>query len=202
MGYETNCLIETDGQRHEGRALLETDEIIVRGPLHLRIPLKTISAVAVSNGRLEVRHAGGSAVLHLGDQAARWAERIRSPKSRLEKMGISATTRVAVVGLDDAEFRAELEASGALVSYDRPPKDSRLIVFGAERIEDLERLSKLRTALAPDGVLWVVHRKGKEGVKDVEIFAAARTAGLTSTKVARFSETHTAEKLVIPLGSR
>ena len=35
-----------------------------------------------------------------------------------------------------------------------------------------------------------------------DIFAVARKAGLTATKVARFSETHTAEKLVIPVTKR
>ena len=39
-------------------------------------------------------------------------------------------------------------------------------------------------------------------VKDTDIFAAGKTVGLTATKVARFSETHTAEKLVILLAKR
>ena len=34
------------------------------------------------------------------------------------------------------------------------------------------------------------------------IFAAAKPAGLTYTKVVRFSETDTAEKLVIPVAAR
>jgi hypothetical protein len=39
-------------------------------------------------------------------------------------------------------------------------------------------------------------------VKDTDVFVEAEKAGLTATKVARFSETHTAEKLVIPVAKR
>jgi hypothetical protein len=56
--------------------------------------------------------------------------------------------------------------------------------------------------MARNGAIWVVHPKGKGALKDTEIFAAAKTLGLVSTKVARFSETHTAEKLVIPVAHR
>jgi hypothetical protein len=40
------------------------------------------------------------------------------------------------------------------------------------------------------------------GVRDTAIFAAAVAAGLTYTKVVRFSDTHTGEKLVIPRSAR
>jgi hypothetical protein len=39
-------------------------------------------------------------------------------------------------------------------------------------------------------------------VKDTDVFSAAESAGLVETKVAAFSATHTAEKLVIPLARR
>lgn len=54
-----------------------------------------------------------------------------------------------------------------------------------------------------DGAIWVIHPKGAESkVKDTDIFAAAKKIGLTATKVVRFSDTHTAEKLVIPVANR
>jgi hypothetical protein len=39
-------------------------------------------------------------------------------------------------------------------------------------------------------------------LRDVHVFAEAKRVGLTYTKVARFSATHTAEKLVIPKAKR
>ena len=53
-----------------------------------------------------------------------------------------------------------------------------------------------------DGAMWVVHRKGPTGVADTTIFGRAKALGLTYTKVARVSDTHTAEKLVRPVASR
>ena len=50
--------------------------------------------------------------------------------------------------------------------------------------------------------LWVVHPRGDRAIADTVIFAAARKAGLTYTKVVRFSSTDTAEKLVIPVAAR
>jgi hypothetical protein len=81
-------------------------------------------------------------------------------------------------------------------------KNSATIVFGVGSVADLDRLPDLKAKLVPAGGIWVIHKKGKDGVKNVEIFAAGKRAGLTATKVARFSETHTAERLVIPKALR
>ncbi|HEX5141970.1 MAG TPA: DUF3052 family protein, partial [Dehalococcoidia bacterium] len=71
------------------------------------------------------------------------------------------------------------------------------------RLGDLRRLGALRGAIKPAGALWVVSPKGKGiEVKDVDVMAAAREAGLVDTKVVSFSATHTALKLVIPRDRR
>ena len=79
---------------------------------------------------------------------------------------------------------------------------SDVIFLGAEHVAALERLPKALASMARDGAIWVVHRKGAGGLRDIEIFAHAKQLGLTYTKVARFSATHTAEKLVIPKSKR
>ena len=57
--------------------------------------------------------------------------------------------------------------------------------------------------MTADGAIWVVHPKGANSeLRDLEIFAEAKRLGLTYTKVARFSATQTAEKLVIPKAKR
>ena len=43
-----------------------------------------------AKGKLHVDHEGGTAVFDLGPDAAKWAERIRSPKSRIDKLGVEA----------------------------------------------------------------------------------------------------------------
>jgi hypothetical protein len=71
------------------------------------------------------------------------------------------------------------------------------------RVDDLVRLGELREAIKPAGGIWVVSPKGKGAVlKDVEVMAAAREAGLVDNKVVSFSDTHTALRLVIPKALR
>jgi hypothetical protein len=79
-----------------------------------------------------------------------------------------------------------------------------VVVFvGADNVAQLVRLVKAASAIARDGAIWVVHPKGAaSALRDLEIFAEAKRLGLTYTKVARFSATHTAEKLVIPKSKR
>jgi len=56
--------------------------------------------------------------------------------------------------------------------------------------------------LAPTGALWIVRPKGTAAISDADVIAAGKIAGLVDVKVVRFSDTHSAEKLVIPLAKR
>lgn len=201
MGLEARCTLTLDGATHDGTALLETDEIIFRGTTRLRIPFAAIRSATASSGTLSVEHADGVAALALGSAAERWAARIRSPKSRLDKLGVATGQRIAVIGLD-ATFVAELRERGARVTVGRLVAACDIVFLAAESERDLSGLGAARDAIAPAGAVWVVHPKGRGGLKDTVVFAAAKRAGLTYTKVARFSDTHTAEKLVIPRAAR
>jgi hypothetical protein len=44
----------------------------------------------------------------------------------------------------------------------------------------------------------VIRPKGVTQITEADVLTAGKAAGLVDTKVARFSDTHTAEKLVIP----
>ena len=73
----------------------------------------------------------------------------------------------------------------------------------AESQDDLAKLARLRARLAPDGGLWTIRRKGKDArVSESDVRAAGRATGLLDVKVVRFSDTHTAEKFVIPKAER
>ena len=209
MGAEARCRLEVDGASHEGKALLETDELLFRGDaqsarrgFRLAIPLASIREVSESKGALRITFGGGDATFHLGMQAEKWAERIRSPKSLIDKLDVKAEHVVSVVAIDDADFVEALRTRAARVSAGRIAPRSNVIFLGAENVAALSRLSKAAEAMARDGAIWVVHPKGAGGLRDTEIFVEAKRLGLTYTKVARFSETHTAEKLVIPKAKR
>jgi hypothetical protein len=196
MGLEAKCVVRVDGAPHAGMALLETDELLFRGPARLKIPLASITSLEAGGGVLRVTHAGGTAQFELGDAAAKWAERIRSPRSLLDKLGAKAGMTVAVIGEFEFDFVRDLTQRVGTVSRARARKGSDLVFLLADRSAQLARLSTLETSLAPGGAIWVVHPKGKGALKDTEIFAAGDALGLTATKVVRFSATHTGEKLV------
>ena len=203
MGAESLCVAQFDGQRSEGKALLETDQLIFRGTFRLSIPRKSITTADASGGTLRVAFPDGVAVFELGATAAKWAEKIRNPPSLLDKLGVKPGMRVAVIGVDDESFLAELATRTTDVARRTPKKDTEIIFFGVNALTDLARLATLRARLTPAGAIWVVHTKGKAAAfKDVDVFAAAKKAGLVDVKVAGFSPTHTAEKLVIPVKLR
>jgi hypothetical protein len=169
----------------------------------VKIPFAGLTKVNVTGGRLSLTNGDGTVTLDLGDKAEKWAEKIRNPRSLLDKLGVKPGMRLAVVGLNDSRFEEQLRERCNDVTIGKPLRDTHIVFFAAESQKELDRLATLKKSLIPAGAIWVVHRKGKEGkLKDVEVFAAAKQAGLVDNKVASFSETHTAERLVIPLAYR
>ena len=196
MGLEAQCIVRVDGVAHHGTALLETDELLFRGPARLKIPFASITSLDAGAGVLRVTHAGGSAQFELGDAATKWAEKIRSPRSLLDKLGVKAGMTVSVIGAFDPKFVGDVDARVQTLSLGRARKKSDLVLFLVDKVTQLSKLSSLEAMLATGGAIWVVHPKGKGALKDTEIFAAGEAVGLTATKVVRFSETLTGEKLM------
>lgn len=119
----------------------------------------------------------------------------------LEKLGVAPGARVSVLGVRDAAVGRLLRARADVSS--RPRKGSDLVFLAATSARDLERLAALEATIRRDGAIWVVWRKGKMApVRDVDVIAAARRAGLVDNKVVSFSETHTALRLVVPRDRR
>jgi len=203
MGSEAKCTVEFDGKRSDGKALLETDYLLFRGSFRLQIPHTAISGIDAAHGTLRVTFPDGVALFELGPNAAKWAEKIRSPRSLLDKLGVKLGMRVTVIGIDDAAFLDQLAERTHDIARRTPKKNTEIIFFGASERGDLARLDKFRASLTPAGAIWVVHAKGKGAAfTDVDVFAAAKRAGLVDVKVASFSATHTAEKLVVPVKDR
>lgn len=202
MGKTTTARLHYEEHVYNGEAMLETAELLFRGGRRLVIPFAKIESVDARGGMLEVKFGGNVAAFELGSQAAQWAEKIRSPKSVIQKIGIKAGQIVSVVHLGDDAFVEDLEKAGAVVSRGRPRKSSDAILYGASTRADLERLVTLKSSLAPNGALWVIRPKGKKEITEGDSMAAGKAAGLVDVKVVRFSDTHTAEKFVIPLKSR
>jgi hypothetical protein len=201
MGNEARIPIEIGTKRAEAKVLLETEHVIVRGELRGRYPFTEMTELIAKSGVLSFTFDGERVRLHLGDDAAKWEQKIRNPKSVIDKLGIKAGQKVSIVGsLDDPARAAIEERSGDVSSRSR--KGSDVIFLAAETMADLDRLGTLRQSLHPSGAIWVVHRKGDPQLKDTDVMRVAKEAGLVDVKVVAFSKTHTAEKLVIPVKDR
>jgi hypothetical protein len=202
VGAEARTTLKIGRQSYEGTALLEADELRFRGDTRMRIALRDVSAVSAKDGTLRVEHANGVACFVLGDAAEAWAEKIRSPRTLADKLGVKRGMQVAVIDVDDRGILDDLEAKGAQLVMGSVPQDVMMVLFRIVRPSQLATLGAMTSRIARDGAIWVVHPRGDATVADTIIFAAARDAGLTYTKVVRFSERDTAEKLVIPRAAR
>jgi hypothetical protein len=203
MGQEAICKIRLGRKVVEGKALLESQEMIFRGTdLRLKIPFSDVTAVEANDGWLRLTYSDGTAAFELGSHAAKWAEKIRNPKSLIEKLGVKAGMRVSVLAIDDPGFRRDLANRTDDVAENRVAKGSDLIFLGAEQDGTLAKLRELSRSLKPNGALWVVYPKGQKHITEGGVLGAGKRAGLVDVKVASFSPTHTALKFVIPMRRR
>ena len=204
MGQEAVCRARFEGRESHGKAKLESEDLRFAGDFRFAIPFREMRSVRAEGGWLAVESARGTAELELGPAAEKWAHKILHPKSRAEKLGVKPGLRVAITGLaeaDEAELRREVEERGGVIaSGESGPLD--LLLAGADRRDDLRGLDARRTALARDGALWIVYPKGQERIREADVLAAGKAAGLVDVKVIAFSPTHTALKFVVPLSAR
>ena len=200
MGREATCDLRVGARTARVKALLETTELIVRGELAARFPFAKMKRVRAKDGKLTFDCNGESVALTLGKEADSWASKITNPKSRADKLGIKPGQRVALIGVTDDKLREEVAAKGARIVPLGEEID--LVFFGTNDKADLKRLKELAKSIAQNGAIWLLRPKGRDDYKEADSMAAGKAAGLVDIKVVAFSETHSAEKYVIPVAKR
>jgi hypothetical protein len=198
MGNELKCLVHFGEQHGEGKALLETSEIIFRGGFRLKIPFSTIKSAKTEDGELRLQTAEGLAVFHLGAAAEKWRDKILHPKSRIEKLGVKPNAKVSLLGKFDVEFLRELGGLTKSLTKGKISADAEWIFFSADSKEDLGNLSRISKSIQGSAALWIVYPKGQTHITENDVLAAGRKTGLKDVKVVGFSSTRTALKFVIP----
>jgi hypothetical protein len=209
MGHETTCHVRVDDhtgtvREAQGKVLLETDELIVRGEARIRVPRSSIERVTRRDGVVSITAPSAVVTLTLGaDAAVRWQEKLEeAPKRLIDKLDVKPNAKVWLLGATDATLESELEERTTRIARGRTASGCDVVFAGVESESQLDRVDRAAAAIVDDGAIWVVHRKGVEGLADTTIFARAKALGLRYTKVARVSATHTAEKLVRPRAAR
>jgi hypothetical protein len=201
MGQELACSVLSNGKSHRGKALLESNEILFRGDLRLKIPLASIKKVEAGEGKLNVRTKDALYVFDLGPKAEKWRDRIANPKSLLDKLGVKPGDSVSLQGSFSADFLADLKKQGAVIGRGKSAAPS-WIFLAADSVADLANVKSAAGALKNSAALWIVYRKGQKSITEHDVRGAGLRAGLTDIKVASFSPTHTALKFVIPVAER
>ena len=112
-------------------------------------------------------------------------------------------SRVAIVDLDDPGFVSLLRERTDDIVKGKPRKPVDLVFMGASDDEDLRRLKEVKKWIEPNGAIWVVRPKGgRATIKETDVIDAGLAAGLVDNKIASFSDTHGAMRLVFRLRDR
>jgi hypothetical protein len=202
MGNELKCRAQFGKEVSEGKALLETSEVLFRGEFRLKIPFASIKSVRAVDGELRLRTADGLAVFEIGPAAEKWREKILHPKTRIEKIGVKPGAKVSLLGKFGADFFDELKSLDAAVTKDKVPVEADAVFFAADSLKELSSFAKIAKPLKGATAFWIVYPKGQKSITENDVIAAGRKTGLMDVKVVGFSSTHTALKFVIPLDKR
>ena len=184
MGQEAVCTVRFGDEVSEGKLLLEQDFLYFRGAFRLKVPFRDMQALTANGSALKFRFQGKQAICELGKLAAKWADRIQNPPSRLDKLGVKPVTRVRLIGKASSDFLKELKSKQIQVTGETPD----LTFFFVETKEDL---AGVQEDWAP---VWIVYPKGIAEPSQNDVLETGRAAGLVDVKVCAFSDRQSALK--------
>jgi hypothetical protein len=227
VGLESRAKAKLGARRvlQDGTLFLEGQEIFFRPDVpegqrvkRLRIPVAETTRLEAAGKELVIEHKGELMRFAI-DHPERWVAKIRTPKSRVDKLGIRAGTVVHVVNVDDPALDDELSATLAVKKKALSPEVD-VVLLGARTASDLSPLSKVVAGTKETVALWVLWTKqaalaaaanapkkgargGKappkpaEALKEDDIRRIAGEAGLVDVKVVSFSDELSALKLMV-----
>ena len=126
-----------------------------------------------------------------------------STRPLLDKLGVKPSSKVCVVHLDDAGFISLLRERTSDIVLREPRTPCDLVFLGVSKPAELKRLNVIKTWIEPNGAIWVVRPKGgRSAIRDIDVIEAGLAAGLVDNKIASFSDTQGAMRLVYRLRDR
>jgi hypothetical protein len=200
MGNELQGAVQIGKERHEGKIILETSELIFRGAdFRVKLAFTEMKKVLADAGILSIRTEKGVFAFEVGTVAAKWREKILHPKTRAEKLGLKANTEVRLVGAFETGFLQEVKYAKVQAGVVAAPQNTFIAIATKS---DLKEIAKHAKKISGSDALWVVYPKGKKDLTENDVIAAGRKAGLKDLKVVGFSAINTALKFVLPLEKR
>jgi hypothetical protein len=125
MGLEAICQVEWAGASGEGKVLIETRELILRGGKALprrSVPIASLTQIEARGDRLYFRIGEDAVALTLGAKIAEnWAKKLSTPPATLAaKLGITGETHLALMGNFDTDELAAAVAVAASIESRQP----------------------------------------------------------------------------------
>lgn len=195
MGREATCYCQWAGEAGECKVLLESSELIVRGPIRRRVLTASLTDVSAQGDRLHFRAGDDAVALTLGPALAQsWAKKIATPPPTLAaKLGITPATRLALIG----EFATEELATAIAQSAATDKGSPSLILAMVKTIADLNHALDRYASWSSQPPMWIVYPKGpNKPIDETKIRDTLRRENFMDTKVASVSATLTALRFV------
>src|SRR5215510_12208967 len=124
-----------------------------------------------------------------------------SARPLIDKLGVKPGMRVALVAFDDAALRMAVAERGASVVA--PASGVDMVFYRVTEPAELGGIRELRHLIHDRGAIWVLRNKGPDRtVRDMDVIDAGRAFDLIDNKIASFSDTVAAMRLVVPLNRR
>jgi hypothetical protein len=126
-----------------------------------------------------------------------------STRPLLDKLGVKPGSKIAIVNIEDVGFIKLLKERTSDIVTGKPRSKVDLVFVGADDEAGLRKLDELKTWIEPNGAIWVIRPKGgRSALRDTDVIDAGLAAGLVDNKIASFSDTHGAMRLVFRLRDR
>jgi len=94
VGPEAICRVRHGDRSRDGKALLASAELTLRGDYRFKIAFRDVDSAEAAGDERSVRFSGELAAFEPGPRnAAAWAGKINSPRKLLDKLGIRAGPR-------------------------------------------------------------------------------------------------------------
>src|SRR5688572_28001752 len=202
MGTIVEGTVTVGGQKVNCKADFASDHVTFSGGRRGEVAYTKVEVLGTAKGVLRLRVDGALMDFPLGAKVDRVAAKIRKPPTLMEKLGVKPGLSVASVNVDAKAFTIELEKVVPDARHGAPGRPVDLLFLAVRGRDELDRIADSVGLVKQDGGLWVVYPKGRRDLRESDVLAAGREAGLKDIKVARVSTTLTALKFVRPVDSR
>lgn len=126
-----------------------------------------------------------------------------SNRPLLDKLGVKPGSKVALAGVDDEWFVRELRTRTQDITRGKPSSACDLVFLRLNTKADFKKIKTVKSWIEPSGAIWMVRVKGPGApLRDTDLIDAGLAAGLVDNKIASFSDTEGAMRLVFRLKDR